>query len=104
MDTTDWEDLRRGLHELEFGMGIGGTELETMPLLIRVERQNSLIAIEEAAAAALDRERGPLIVGNSKVLQWKRRWDPEVGNHAAKAAGLSIRNNLHALEPPRGLA
>jgi|HubBroStandDraft_5_1064220.scaffolds.fasta_scaffold183100_2 hypothetical protein len=72
MDAADWEDVREEIcTQLEIGMSKGETELETMTRLVWLERQNSLEAIENAVAAALARERGP-ITSRARVLQWKQ--------------------------------
>jgi hypothetical protein len=71
MDTADWEDLREEVcTHLEIGMSKGETELDTVTRLIWVERQNNLVAIEKAVAAALDRER-ELSARKARVLPWK---------------------------------
>jgi hypothetical protein len=71
MDTTDWEDLREEVcTQLEMGMSLGETELDTVTRLIWHERQGKLDEIDKAVTAALAVERG-LITQKAKVLQWK---------------------------------
>jgi hypothetical protein len=71
MNTAHWADVREEVcTHLEIGRGMGETELETMTRLLWLERQNNLDAVENAVAAALDRERG-LVTRTARVLQWK---------------------------------
>ena len=71
MDTTDWEDLREEVcTQLEMGMSLGETELDTVTRLIWYERQGRLDAIERAVTAALAVERGA-VTQKAKVLPWK---------------------------------
>jgi hypothetical protein len=71
MNTAHWADVREEVcTHFEIGRGMGETELDTMTRLVWLERRNHLDAIENAGAAALDRERGQ-VTRTARVLQWK---------------------------------
>jgi hypothetical protein len=62
MDTTDWEDLREEVcTQLEMGMSLGETELDTVTRLIWHERQGKLDEIDKAVTAALESTRSAQI-------------------------------------------
>jgi hypothetical protein len=72
MDAAGWEDVKEEIcTQLEIGMSQGETELETMTRFVWLERMKNLDAIENAVAAALAREQGP-ITSKARVLQWKQ--------------------------------
>jgi hypothetical protein len=72
MDSDDWEDVREEIcSQLETGMSEGEAALDIVTRFVCLERQKNLDAIENAVAAALAREHGP-IPSKGRVLQWKR--------------------------------
>ena len=72
MDWADWEGVREEIcAELEIGMSKGETALDIVTRFVCLERQKNLDAIENAVAAALEREHGP-IPSRGRVLPWKQ--------------------------------
>jgi hypothetical protein len=72
MDSADWEHVRESIcAQLEIGMSKGETALDIVTGFICLERQKNLEAIENAVAAALACEQGP-ITSKGRVLRWKQ--------------------------------
>jgi hypothetical protein len=72
MDSADWEDVRQEIcAQLETGMSEGEAALDIVTRFVCLERQKNLDAIENAVAAALAREHGP-IPSRGRVLPWKQ--------------------------------
>ncbi len=71
MHSAGWDALKEEVRtRLEIGVSKGETELEVMTRLIWQERQDSLIAIEKAVAAALAGE-DEMVTPKARVLPWR---------------------------------